>query len=97
MTRESMGWVGCAAVAAGAVFGLVTIFGEQTFPALGLPYHFMNYAFLTVLLLAVGIGCGVRSWSTRAGKAAVVGGVALGAAFIGFVALVLIAFSYPGG
>jgi hypothetical protein len=97
MTRVSIGFVACAAVIAGAVVGTATVFGEKTFSALGLPYHFMNFAVLTVILVVLGIGCGVRSWVTRPGKVAAIGGAVLGLAFIGLVVLVLIAFSNPGG
>ena len=96
MARESMGRAGLAAVIAGAACGAAAVFGEHAFEDHGLPYHFMNYAALSVLSLAAGVWCGARSWATRPGKAAVVLGAALGLAVAGYVALVLYAFSNPG-
>ena len=90
MTRGSVGLIGCAAVLAGAAVGVVAVFGAQSFGHVVRSYLLMGYAALAVLLVAIGFGCGIWSWSTRSGKAAAIGGGILGVAFTGFVVMMMI-------
>ena len=96
MDRQTVGILGCAAVALGAVLAAAVAFGEQAIAAAGIPYHFLGYATCAAALFAVGVGCGFRSWATAPGKVAVVGGAVVGVALVGFVVLVLAAFATHG-
>jgi hypothetical protein len=94
-TQRTAGALGCVSLAAGVALAVSIVFFERAIIAAGIPYNFVDCSVVTVALFAVAVVCGLNARRTGAGMVALVGGLALGVLFAGFVGLVLVAFANP--
>jgi hypothetical protein len=92
MTRQILGVLGCVAlVAAGALAAAIVFFDAEIANA-GFSYHFVNYSLLALVLFGFAGLCGLCARSTRTGTLSAYGTLGLGLLFVGYVAVVLLAY-----
>jgi hypothetical protein len=96
MSRQVLGILGCVSLGAAILLALAVVFFEKAIIAAGIPYNFLYCSVLAAALFGVAVVCGLNSRGTRAGKVALVGSLVLGVLFVGFIILVLVAFSTQG-
>jgi hypothetical protein len=92
MTRQILGVLGCVAlVAAGALTAAIVFFDAEIADA-GFSYHFVSYSLLALVLFGFAGLCGLCARSTRTGTLGAYGTLGLGLLFVGYVAVVLLAY-----
>jgi ABC-type enterochelin transport system permease subunit len=96
MNRPAVGILGCVSLAAAIVLTITVVFFEKAIITAGIPYNFLNYSALAVVLFGLALVCGLNARGTGAGKVALLGGLVFGVLFASFVALLLFAFSTHG-
>ncbi len=95
-TQNTVGVVGCALLAVAVLLAVSVVFFEKAIAAAGIPYHFMVYSLVASALSVAAAAFGFLGRRTTAGKVAMFGGATVGVSFVGFVLLVLTAFSAGG-